>query len=177
MLRYDILKPQDDWHCTAKVSGVFPPLFTGWFGVFSFNLNFKTTEGLPAKQFWQSYSRLCLNVRVFFHHIHRKRPCSWDLVNWNLCNMLKCNPSKTEIIHFSSRFSPPEPIASIKVGHHNVQPTSHAWFTPYFCSSCQQHLSRSFAFVSFHWQNQKISFASGYWAHCPCLRFIKIGLL
>ena len=80
MLRYDILKPQDDWHCTAKVSGVFPPLFTGWFGVFSFNLNFKTTEGLPAKRFWQSYSRLCLKVHVFFHRIHRKRPCSWDLV-------------------------------------------------------------------------------------------------
>ena len=80
MLRYDILKPQDDWHCTAKVSGVFSPFFTGWFGVFSFNLNFKTTEGLPAKRFWQSYSRLCLKVHVFFHRIHRKRPCSWNLV-------------------------------------------------------------------------------------------------
>ena len=33
------------------------------------------------------------------------------------------------------------------------------------------------AFVSFCWQNQKLSFASGYWAHCSCLRFIEIGLL
>ena len=31
---------------------------------------------------------------------------------WNLCNMLKCNLSKTEIINFSSRFSPAEPIGS-----------------------------------------------------------------
>ena len=29
-----------------------------------------------------------------------------DIMSWNLCNMFKCNPSKTEIIHFSSRFSP-----------------------------------------------------------------------
>ena len=49
--------------------------------------------------------------------------CLDDIMSWNLCNMLKCNPSKTEIIHFSSRFSPPEPIALIKVGHHYIQPT------------------------------------------------------
>ena len=38
--------------------------------------------------------------------------------------MLKCNLSKTEIINFSSRFSPAEPIGSNKVGDHYVQPTS-----------------------------------------------------
>ena len=43
---------------------------------------------------------------------------------WNLYNMLKCNLSKTEIINFSSRFSPAEPICSSKVGDHYVQPTS-----------------------------------------------------
>ena len=31
-------------------------------------------------------------------------------------HMLKCNPRKTEIIHFSSLFSPAEPVPSIKVG-------------------------------------------------------------
>ena len=62
--------------------------------------------------------------------------------------------SKTEIIHFSSRFSPPEPIASIKVGHHNVQPTSviknlgvtldsHLTFVPHVNNICRA-LSRSF---------------------------------
>ena len=69
-------------------------------------------------------------------------------MSWNLCNMLKCNPSKTEIIHFSSRFSPPEPIASIKVGHHYVQPTSviknlgvtldsHLTFVPHVNNICR----------------------------------------
>ena len=28
-----------------------------------------------------------------------------DIMSWNLCNMLKCNPSKTKIIHFSSFFT------------------------------------------------------------------------
>ena len=80
--------------------------------------------------------------------------CLDDIMSWNLCNMLKCNPSKTEIIHFSSRFSPPEPIASIKVGHHNVQPTSviknlgvtldsHLTFVPHVNNICRA-LSRSF---------------------------------
>ena len=50
--------------------------------------------------------------------------CLDDIMSWNLCNILKCNSSKTEIIHFCSRFSPPEPIASIKVGHHYIHPTS-----------------------------------------------------
>ena len=50
--------------------------------------------------------------------------CLDDILSWNLCNMLKYTPSKTEIIHFSSRVSPAEPIASIIVGDHYVQPTS-----------------------------------------------------
>ena len=35
---------------------------------------------------------------------------------WNVSNMLKCKPKKTEFIHFSSHSSPAEPIPSIKVG-------------------------------------------------------------
>ena len=34
----------------------------------------------------------------------------------NVSNMLKCNPKKIEIIHFSSRFLPAEPVPSIKIG-------------------------------------------------------------
>ena len=45
-----------------------------------------------------------------------------DIMSWNLCSMLKCRPSKTEMFHFFSHFSPAEPIASIKVGYHYVQP-------------------------------------------------------
>ena len=42
--------------------------------------------------------------------------CIQDIMSWNVSNMLKCNPKKTQIIHFSSRFSPAEPVPSIKVG-------------------------------------------------------------
>ena len=88
----------------------------------------------------------------------------------NLSNLLKCNPSKTEIIHFSSCFSPPEPIASIKVGDHYVQPTSvlkalgvtldsQPSFVPHVNNICRA-LSRSFHSIGR--TDQKISFASGY---------------
>ena len=38
--------------------------------------------------------------------------------------MLKCNPKKTEIIHFSSRFSPANPIPSTKVGDCSITPSN-----------------------------------------------------
>ena len=41
--------------------------------------------------------------------------CLGDIKNWNLSNMLKWNRSKTEIIHFSSHFSPAESIVSINL--------------------------------------------------------------
>ena len=50
--------------------------------------------------------------------------CLDGIMSWNLGNMLECNPSKTQTTHFSSRFSPAEPISSIKVGDHYVPPTS-----------------------------------------------------
>ena len=42
--------------------------------------------------------------------------CIRDIMFWNVSNMLKCKPKKTEFIHFSSHSSPAEPIPSIKVG-------------------------------------------------------------
>ena len=50
--------------------------------------------------------------------------CIQDIMSWNVSNMLKCNPKKTEIIHFSSRFSPANPIPSIKVGDCSVTPSN-----------------------------------------------------
>lgn len=41
-----------------------------------------------------------------------------DIMSWNLRNNLNCTVSKTEIIHFSSQFSPVELVASITVGDH-----------------------------------------------------------
>ena len=80
--------------------------------------------------------------------------CLDDITSWNLYNMLKCNPSKTEIIHSSSRFSPAQPIFSIKVSDHYAQPTrvikdlgvtldSHLTFVAHVNNICRA-LSRSF---------------------------------
>ena len=50
--------------------------------------------------------------------------CVQDIMSWNVSNMLKCtcNPKKTEIIHFSSRFSPADSVPTIKVGDYSVTP-------------------------------------------------------
>ena len=80
--------------------------------------------------------------------------CLDGIMSWNLGNMLKCNPSKTQTTHFSSRFSPAEPISSIKVGDHYVPPTSvvrdlgvaldsHPTFVPTVNNTCRAP-SRSF---------------------------------
>ena len=50
--------------------------------------------------------------------------CIQDIMSWNVSNMLKCNPKKTEIIHFSSRFSPANPILSIKVEDCSINPSN-----------------------------------------------------
>ena len=50
--------------------------------------------------------------------------CIQDIMSWNVSNMLKCNPKKTEIIHFSSRFSLANPIPSIKVGDCSITPSN-----------------------------------------------------
>ncbi|CAB4020220.1 Hypothetical predicted protein, partial [Paramuricea clavata] len=49
--------------------------------------------------------------------------CIDDVMNWITCNMLMGNPSKTEVIHFYSRYMKPDcPLCPIKVGGHDVQP-------------------------------------------------------
>ena len=53
--------------------------------------------------------------------------CIQDIMSWNVSNMLKCNPKdrkETEIIHFSLRFSPANPIPSIKVGDCSITPSN-----------------------------------------------------
>ena len=87
---------------------------------------------------------------------------------------------KCMILYDTSRFSPAAPIASIK----SVIITFSQLVLSQTLESHLIHTSPLFplsttpvAFVSFYWQNQKLSFASGYWAQCSCLRFIEIGLL
>lgn len=56
--------------------------------------------------------------------LHDLTLCIQDIISWNVSNMLKCtcNPKKTEIIHFSSRFSPAGSVTTIKVGDCLVTP-------------------------------------------------------
>ena len=50
--------------------------------------------------------------------------CIQDIMSWNVSTILKCNPKKTDIIHFSSRFSLANPIPSIKVGDCSITPSN-----------------------------------------------------
>ena len=50
--------------------------------------------------------------------------CIQDIMSWIVSNMLKCNPKKTEISQFSSRFSPADSIPSIKVGDCSITPSN-----------------------------------------------------
>lgn len=83
--------------------------------------------------------------------------CIQDIMLSNVSNMLKCNAKETEIIHFSSRFSPAEPIASIKVGDypiklrnevkdHGVTPDRHLTFKTHINNICRS-ASRSIHYI------------------------------
>ena len=43
-------------------------------------------------------------------------PCIQDIMSWNVSNMLKCTPNKTEKIRSSTHFSPAKLVPSIKIG-------------------------------------------------------------
>ena len=46
--------------------------------------------------------------------------CINDIQSFLIINKLTCNPSKTEVVHFSSRFSRLAPITTITFGNHTV---------------------------------------------------------
>ena len=92
-----------------------------------------------------------------------------DIMSWNLCNMLKFNLSKTEIIQFSSRFSPAEPMLRLQsmiimfslLVLLKTSQNSHLTLVSHVKNTLA-FVSCALAFVSCYWQNQKIPFASGY---------------
>jgi hypothetical protein len=47
--------------------------------------------------------------------------CVKDIMNWNIHNMLKFNPTKTDIVHITSRFQATTQILSFAGGDH-MQP-------------------------------------------------------
>ena len=53
------------------------------------------------------------NRRLSLDHLEL---CIDDVLRWNTQNGLKYNPSKTEIIHFYSRYMPSDSISNLRVG-------------------------------------------------------------
>ena len=48
--------------------------------------------------------------------------CNDDVLRWNTQNGLKCKPSKTEVIHFYSRYMPSDSISHLRVGTAIIEP-------------------------------------------------------
>ena len=105
--------------------------------------------------------------------------CLDDIMSWNLCNMLKYNPSKTElrVFHLLNRllrlksvnftFSP----ATSVIKDLGVTLDSHLTFVPHVNNTCRA-LSRSFHSIGRI--RKYLSLVDTDRAHCPRLRFIKL---
>ena len=50
--------------------------------------------------------------------------CIDDVLRWNTQNELKCNPSKTEVIHFYSHYIPSDSISHLRVGTAITEPVN-----------------------------------------------------
>ena len=50
--------------------------------------------------------------------------CNDDVLRWNTQNELKCNPSKTEVIHFYSHYIPSDSISHLRVGTAIIEPVN-----------------------------------------------------
>ena len=50
--------------------------------------------------------------------------CIDDVLGWNKQTGLKCNPTKTEVIHFYSRFTPSGSISHLRVGTAIIEPAN-----------------------------------------------------
>ena len=50
--------------------------------------------------------------------------CVDDVIHWNTQNGLKCNPTKTEVIHFYSRFTQTDSISHLRAGNAIIKPVT-----------------------------------------------------
>ena len=50
--------------------------------------------------------------------------CFDDAIHWNTQNGLKCKPTKTEVIHFYSRFTQTDSISHLRVGNAIIKPVT-----------------------------------------------------
>ena len=61
------------------------------------------------------------NLRVALDQLEL---CKDDVLRWNTQNGLKCNPSKTEVIHFYPRYIPSDSISHLRVGTAIIEPVN-----------------------------------------------------
>ena len=52
--------------------------------------------------------------------------CASDIIQWMKCNKLLCNTSKTEVLHFTSRFLNVDSITHVTIGNSVKEPTGKA---------------------------------------------------
>ena len=66
-------------------------------------------------------------IYTFLSHDHLKaqlkslEACSNDIIDWFKSNWLRCNPDKTQFIHFSSRFKTAIPAVSMLIDGHDIK--------------------------------------------------------
>ena len=84
-----------------------------------------TRHGLSCMKYADdSQLYISLNVSTQQNAIEKIENCIKDVKTWMSSNFLVLNYSKTEIIHFTSRFATPREFPSIYVGETAVEPTS-----------------------------------------------------
>ena len=78
------------------------------------------------------YDDVCWWLPALYHNKRSNRRvaldqlklCIDDVLRWNTQNGLKCNPSKTEVIHFYSRYMPSDSISHLRVGTAIIEPVN-----------------------------------------------------
>jgi len=86
-----------------------------------------TRHGLSCMKYADdSQLYISLNVSTQDNVIEKIQNCIKDVKKWMSSNFLMLNDSKTEIVHFTSRFATPRQFPSINVGEIAVEPSPHA---------------------------------------------------
>ena len=71
-----------------------------------------------------------VDLSIYFLRINRRvaldqlELCIDDVLRWNTQNGLKCNPTKSEVIHFYSRYMPSDSISHLRVGSAIIKPVN-----------------------------------------------------
>ena len=70
--------------------------------------------------------QLCITIKRSNRRValDQHELCIDDVLRWNTQNGLKCNPTKTEVIHFYSRYMSSDSISHLRVGTAIIEPVN-----------------------------------------------------